>query len=335
MTAASSGVCELFFYEAFAEEAERLRHYAAAASVRVGHTPLTIQEAGHTAPPAPVISVRTQSVLPLDWAAQLRGILSRSTGYDHLTVYRAAAGESCPQLGYLPLYCARAVAEQAMLLWTALLRHLPRQVAQFATFHRDSLTGWESQGKTIALFGVGNIGYEIWRIATALGMTVRGVDPVQRHADVTYYSPADALAAVDIIVCAMNLTPANHRYFTRVVLAQAPRRPILVNIARGEFTPATVLEAALNDGLLSGVALDVFNEEATLAPALRANNPGMFTADNQALLRLHQRPEVILTPHNAFNTAEAVERKSEQSLRAFLHYRETGAFLWPIPDVNG
>ena len=134
MTAASSGVCELFFYEAFAEEAERLRHYAAAAGVRVGHTPLTIQEAGHTAPPAPVISVRTQSVLPLDWAAQLRGILSRSTGYDHLTAYRAAAGESCPLS--ICRSTARAVAEQAMLygphcfgICRGKSRNLPRSTA--------------------------------------------------------------------------------------------------------------------------------------------------------------------------------------------------------------
>lgn len=335
MAADTPGSCELFFYEAFAEEAARLLHYAAAAGVRVGHTPLTIQEAGHTTPPAPVISVRTQSVLPVEWAATLRGILSRSTGYDHLAAYRAAVGAVCPQLGYLPLYCARAVAEQGLLLWTALLRRLPQQVAQWATFHRDNLTGLENEGKTIALFGVGNIGYEVWRIATALGMTVRGVDPVPRHTDVTYYSPAEALAAADIIVCAMNLTATNHGYFTREVLAQAPRRPILVNIARGEFTPAQVLEAALRDGLLRGVALDVFNEESTLAPALRADDPAWLTADNQALLRLRQRPEVILTPHNAFNTAEAVERKSEQSLRAFLHYRATGAFYWPAPTDNG
>ena len=153
--------------------------------------------------------------------------------------------------------------------------------------------------------------------------------PVQRHADVTYYSPADALAAADIIVCAMNLTPANHGYFTRAVLAQAPRRPILVNIARGEFTPATVLEAALNDGLLSGVALDVFNEEATLAPALRVNNPGMLTADNQALLRLHQRPEVILTPHNAFNTAEAVERNPSNRCARFCTIARRARFSGP------
>lgn len=323
---------DAFFYEAFAEEAARLLYHAAEAGLRVGHTPQTIQETGHAAPPAPVISLRTQSTLPGAWAPQLRGILSRSTGYDHLLAYRNSIGGSGPTLGYLPLYCVRAVAEQALLLWTALFRRLPRQIVQFDSFGRDHLSGRENPGKVMALFGVGNIGYEIWRIATALGMIVRGVDPVQRHADVAYAAPAAALAGADLIVCAMNLTENNRGYFTRGLLAQARNKPVLVNIARGEFTPAAVLEAALQEGLLSGVALDVYNEESVLAPALRTGNRSALTADNQALLRLRRRPDVICTPHNAFNTLEAVERKSEQSIRTLLHFQKTGQFLWPVPE---
>ena len=323
---------DAFFYEAFAEEAERLLFHAAAAGLRVGHTPQTIQEAGHAAPPAPIVSLRTQSLLPPAWAPQLHGILSRSTGYDHLLAYRGSVSAPCPLLGYLPLYCVRAVAEQALLLWTALFRRLPRQLAQFDSFHRDHLSGRENPGKVMALFGVGNIGHEIWRIATALGLIVRGVDPVQRHADVAYASPEEALAEADLIVCAMNLTARNRGYFNAARLSHARRKPILVNIARGEFTPAIVLEAALEQGILSGVALDVYNEEATLAPALRTGNPAALTADNRALLRLRNRPDVLLTPHNSFNTLEAVERKSEQSIRALLHFQKNGQFLWPVPE---
>lgn len=332
MSVSSSDSPAAFFYEAFAEEAARLEHYAAAAGLAIAHTPQTVQEAAHDKPPAPLISIRTQSLIPPSWASQLNGILTRSTGYDHLLAYGTAAGAPPPALGYLPQYCARAVAEQALLLWTALLRRLPKQLAEFDHFRRDHLTGREILGKTMALFGVGNIGYEIWKIATALGVVVRGVDPVRRHPDVAYFSPEEALPEADIIVCAMNLTARNRGYFTLEVLSQARRKPILVNIARGEFTPAAVLEQALNRGLLSGVALDVYNEEAALAPALRSGRPDLLTADNQALLRLRRHSNVMLTPHNAFNTAEAVERKSEQSIQSLLHYRQTGRFLWPVPE---
>lgn len=323
---------DAFFYEAFAEEAERLLHYAAEAGLCVGHSPLTIQETGHATPPAPIVSIRTQSVLFPAWVAPLRGLLTRSTGYDHLLRLHHALPASGPVLGYLPLYCVRAVAEQAMLLWTALLRRLPRQLAEFDHFRRDHLTGRENPGKVMALFGVGHIGYEIWRIASALGLLVRGVDPVRRHADVAYSTADDALADADIIVCAMNLTPRNHAFFTHELLTRTRRQPILVNISRGEFTPAAVLETALNEGILSGVALDVYNGESILAPALRTGNPAALTGDHQALLRLHKRHDVLFTPHNAFNTLEAVERKSEQSIRTLLHFQQTGQFLWPVPE---
>ena len=334
MTAPESpGALDAFFYEAFVEEAKRLHHHAAQAGLRIGTTTHTIQESGHAAPSAPVISVRTQSRLMPDWLGQSQGLLSRSTGYDHVQAFRTAVGPTCPPIGYLPLYCARAVAEQALLLWTALLRRLPRQLSQFDRFQRDHLTGRENVGQTMALFGVGHIGHEIAYIATALGQTVLGVDPVQRHPEITYVTPEDALAQADLIVCAMNLTDHNRGYFTRERLALAGRQPILVNIARGEFTPALVLEAALDNGTLSGVGLDVYHEETQLAAALRAGQTTELTPDNQALLRLRKRPNVLLTPHNAFNTAEAVERKSEQSIRTLLHFRETGQFLWPLPNA--
>ena len=332
MTGNSAPAPDLYCYEAFAEEAERLRHYADVSGVRIGLTPLTLQEAGHTTPPAPVISIRTQSILPPSWAPALAGILSRSTGHDHLLAYRAALPPSapCPALGYLPRYCVRAVAEQALLLTLSLLRRLPRQLAQFPRFQRDNLTGLELSGKTAAIFGVGNIGHEIHAIFTALGAKTIGVDPVRRHPDVAYAAPADALAQADIILCAMNLTPANRGYFTPALLQSTTRRPILVNIARGEFTPALALEAALADGHLSGAALDVYNEESTLAPSLRTGDPSTLTDDNRALLRLADRPDVILTPHNAFNTREAVERKSSQTIEAFLHFARTRAFPAPV-----
>lgn len=323
---------EIYCYEAFAEEADRLRHYAEVAGVRIGLTPLTLQETGHAAPPAPVISIRTQSILPPAWAPSLTGILSRSTGHDHLLAYRAALppGAPCPALGYLPRYCVRAVAEQALLLSLSLLRRLHRQLHQFDRFQRDNLTGLELSGKTAAIFGVGNIGHEIHSIFSALGVKTLGVDPVRRHPDVAYVPPADALAQADILLCAMNLTPANRGYFTPALLQTTTRRPILVNIARGEFTPALALEAALDSGHLSGAALDVYNEESTLAPSLRSGDTSTLTDDNRALLRLRPRPDVILTPHNAFNTREAVERKSSQSLETYLRFRQTGAFLWPV-----
>jgi D-lactate dehydrogenase len=227
---------DVYFYEAFEEEAKALRRLLPA-TFSAGYTDLTIQEAGHSAPPAPVISVRTQSQLPTAWAPQLQAILSRSTGYDHLAAY-AAATQAPVALGYLPLYCHRAVAEQAMLLWMALLRRLPLQMRQFHDFHRDGITGCECAGRTLAVVGVGHIGREVCRIGAALGMSVVGVDRQALHADVKYVSIDEALPQADVLVCAMDLNASNAGYFNAARWSQIKRGALFVNISRGELSPS-------------------------------------------------------------------------------------------------
>lgn len=320
--------CDVAIYEAFAEEADGLRRRLPS-NLGIYLTPATIQEAGHEWPPARLISIRTQSFIPAKWAPRLQGVLSRSAGYDHLRAFlaRAARPVAC---GYLPDYCARAVAEHALLLWLALLRRLPLQLASLSHFNRDGLTGREGRGRTLAVFGVGRIGREIARIGAGLEMNVLGVDLVRRHAEVHYVEPDEALEAADVIVCAMNLTAGNRGYFGRPQWEQVRIGAVFVNIARGELAPTRDLAWALDQGRLAAAGLDVYEEEAEIAGALRAGTP--TGPAPQAMLELARRPNVLLTPHNAFNTEEAVARKTEQAVRQILHFRETGRFLWPIPS---
>jgi hypothetical protein len=77
---------DVFFYEAFQEEVEALKRYLPT-NIEAEFTWKTIQEQGDREPPASVISIRTQSVIPTSWAAKLSGILTRSTGYDHIKAY--------------------------------------------------------------------------------------------------------------------------------------------------------------------------------------------------------------------------------------------------------
>lgn len=319
---------DVFFYEAFEEEAERLRAHMPA-GIKAGYAAHTVQESGHASPPAPLVSIRTQSVIPASWGSSLRGLLSRSTGYDHVADYRRRAGGSFA-CGYLPLYCARAVAEQAALLWLALLRKLPQQTAHFAKFHRDGLTGGEAAGRRLLVVGVGNIGHDVARIGRGLEMAVAGVDIVRRHADVTYTDIESGLRDADVIVCAMSLNPASNGYFRYERLRGAPPGAIFVNVARGEMSPSADLLRLVNEGRLGGVGLDVFNREPELAVSLRT---GRASEDPEvaALLELRDKPNVIITPHNAFNTAEAVERKAIQSVEQIVALAETGSFRWPVP----
>ncbi|HAR35866.1 MAG TPA: hydroxyacid dehydrogenase [Acidobacteria bacterium] len=314
---------DVYFYEVFEEEA-RLIKSLVGDRLEFGLTDRTVQESGHRQPPARLISVRTQSVIPLDWQDRLDGVLSRTTGFDNLKAYKHAI--SAPvALGYLEEYATRAVAEQAVLMMLALLRKLPRQLEQFRRFERDGLTGKECQQRHLLVVGVGRIGGEIVRLSQGLGMKVRGVDIVRRHSFVEYVEPGDGLPWAEVIVCAMNLTEENYHYFSYEVLKKAPAGVIFINIARGEHAPLADLLRLLKEGHLGGLGLDVFEEEAEVGTAMRTGR--LDKSEKAAIVaRLLKYPNVILTPHNAFNTAEALERKARFSVEEIFHFLEHRAF---------
>ena len=317
----------IYFYEAFQEEEESLRKFLPG-HIKAGFTWKTIQEAGHEEPPASIISTRTQSIFPVQWGNKLQAIISRSTGFDHLLDYRHQSGTKAV-MGYLPLYCNRAVAEQALLLWLSLMRRLPAQVNQFKTFTRDGLTGSEMGGKTLSVYGVGNIGYEVCKIGLGLNMKVCGIDIVERHKDVNYVSPEKGAREADIIVSAMNLTRENRGYFNHSFFKNVKPGVIFINISRGELSPASVLLELLNKKIIAGIGMDVFDAEKELSGLLRGN----VKTDNEqvkAIVELLKMDNVIFTPHNAFNTKEAVERKSQQSIEQLIFFLENNRFKWQV-----
>jgi D-lactate dehydrogenase len=314
---------DVYFYEVFEEEAASLE-ILIGSQFTYEMTDRTIQESGHSHPPSRVVSIRTQSIIPIKWADELDGILSRSTGYDHLKKYLEQIQEPLP-CGYLEEYATRAVAEHAILLAIALLRRLPQQMIQFKQFERDGLTGRESKGKNLLVVGVGRIGKEIVNIGSALGMNVRGVDIVRRHPDVQYIAKEEGISWADIIICSMNLTDENRGYFCYHVLKQAPPGIIFVNIARGEHAPLLDLQRLVGEGRLGGLGIDVFEDEPTVAVALRSGTVSTHPLA-QSIAELLKHPQVLCTPHNAFNTREAVLRKSQFTVDELVYFLKTKNF---------
>jgi len=319
---------DVFFYEAFEEEAEKIKQHLPE-NITAGFTWKTIQEYGEKEPPAGLISIRTQSQIPEEWADKIEGILSRSTGYDHLKKYEKQTGKVLP-MGYLPLYCHRAVAEHAFMLMLALMRKLPRQISNFDTFHRDGITGMELQNKNLLVVGVGNIGSQVVEIGHAMGMTLLPVDIDRKFPDLKYVTIEEGLEQADIIVCAMNLTDENEGYFNYEVLKKAKTGAVFINISRGELSVSEDLLKLLEEGHLGAVGMDVYEEEKELAVSLRSsthsNNPKVAS-----IRKLKAFDNVIFTPHNAFNSAEGVERKSEQSVQQTVQFLQKKEFIWGVP----
>jgi phosphoglycerate dehydrogenase-like enzyme len=191
---------------------------------------------------------------------------------------------------------ARAIAEHVLGVTIALARRLPVAIrAQVA--HRWAQGELEGasvdvrtlQGQRMGIVGLGAIGLELVKIAAPFGFRVSAI---RRRADqprpegVEDVWPLDRLpdllAQSDVVVLAVPHTPDTKRLIGKRELDRIKRGALLVNIARGKLVDDDAVIAALGDGRLGGVALDVFSEEP-LDPA----SP------------YWDLPNVIITPHTS------------------------------------
>lgn len=326
------------FYEAFQEEEILLRRFLPSANKYL-FTRKTIQESGDEFPCAGIISTRTQSKIPLKWFSSIDAVFTRSTGYDHLDDYLKKTDLDF-DAGYLPDYAGRAVAEQAMMLWTCLLRRLNFQKELFDSFKRDGLTGNEIKGKNILLVGVGRIGSEIVDIASSLSMNVFGHDLIEKSElkkkyGLKYLSLEKGIKKADIIVCALPLTTLTKSMLNYDLLKSARKNSVFINIARGEISPSADLLKLLEENIFSGLALDVFEYEKELALHFRddvkiSSFPPAVQKSIKAVIKMMNDQRVIFTPHNAFNTSESTERKSFQTAENIKNYIRQGRFITPV-----
>lgn len=319
---------EIVFYEIFEEEEKALKKNLSP-KIHARFVSKTIQECNEAFPPAKFISVRTQSKIPRSWVPHLTGVFTRSQGYDHLVSYHQAAGKNIA-CGYIKEYCSRAVAEQAVLAMMVLLRKLKKQMSYFETFSRDGLTGRECRGRRALVVGVGRVGEEIVAVAKGLGMVARGVDPRRRVKGFGYVTLAKGLPWADVVFCACPLTEKTKAMLNYNALRKAKKGAIFVNVGRGEISPVKDLARLLSEGILGGISLDVFDEESSLAASLRARR---VDANTRRMLKLKDKDNVVFTPHNAFNTQEALETKARLSAVAVEHFLRHGTFPHAVPEA--
>lgn len=314
---------DIYFYEVFKEEEEAIKRYLPE-GISAGFTGKTIQENGEKELPAKLISIRTQSEIPIDWANDLDGILTRSQGYDHVLQYSKDTGVDV-SFKCLDNYCSRAVAEHAVFVMMCLFRKLKLQIKNFDGFNREGLTGIVCKGKKALVVGVGRIGSEIVDCLLGLKMEVSGVDIEPKDSRVEYVALKDGLNGADVVFCALPLTENTNKMLNIAVFENAKKRVVLVNISRGEITPIKDIKEMLEKGILGGVGLDVYCCEKDLADYLR----GLVSeaSDEVKLVcELKNKDNVIFTPHNAFNTVESVEEKAKQSVAAAVKFVKEGVF---------
>ena len=266
------------------------------------------------------VSVFVHSVVDpavLDRLPGLRMVATRSTGHDHvdLTACRARG----VAVANVPAYGERTVAEHVFALILALARHLPEAIdrARGGDFSLHGLVGFDLYEKELAIVGMGAIGRNVARIAAGFGMRVLAVDPAPHPdcsaiPDLTWMALDDALARADIVSLHLPANAATRHLIDARALALMKRGAILINTARGSVVDEAALLTALTVGHLGGAGLDVLpdepgiREEAELLRAMTADRERLATLlANHVLLRLRN---VIVTPHSAFATREAIDR---------------------------
>lgn len=308
---------DIYFYEVFKEEEAAIKRYLPD-GISAGFTWKTIQENGDSVLPSKMISIRTQSQIPLDWAQELDGILTRSQGYDHILKYNKDSGVDV-NFKYLDNYCSRAVAEQAVLFMMSLFRKIKVQIKNFDGFHREGLTGTESKGKKALVVGVGRIGSEIVDCLLGLKMEVKGVDVAPKDTRVEHVALKEGIPWADVVFCSLPLTVDTNKMLNISAFENAKKGVLLINISRGEITPIKDIKDMLDKGILGGVGLDVYCCEKDLAEYLRGH-VDKASDEVRVVCDLKNQENVIFTPHNAFNTVEAVEEKARQSVEAAVNF---------------
>ncbi len=283
--------------------------------------PLTKDHIPPQAADAEIVSVFINSVVDkqvLDAFPKLKLIAARSTGFDHIDT------EACKKRGVLaanvPSYGEHTVAEFTFALLLSLSRKIHQaydQVRETGNFSSEGLRGFDLNGKTIGVVGAGRIGRNVVRIARGFDMRILAYDT---HADEEFakrqdfrYVPLDELfEASDIITLHVPYTNSTHHLINAQSIGRMKKGAYLINTSRGSVVETEALVRALKDGRLGGAALDVLEEEGAYQDeaAFLASGPAE-PEELRTLLANHvliDMPNVIVTPHNAYNSWEGVRR---------------------------
>jgi len=269
-----------------------------------------------------VLSVFINSRVTADVLARfpaLGCVATRSTGFDHIDL--AACAKRGIVVCNVPHYGENTVAEHTFALILSLSRNLHKAAMRTAAgnFSLEGLQGFDLKGKTLGVIGAGSIGLHVIRIARAFGMRVLACDKVQNALlaevlDFTYTPLEELLPQVDIVTLHAPALPSTHHLIDRERLGMMKRGALLINTARGSLVDTGALLEALDDGILAGAGLDVLEGEELISEEhdlLSGRGRAATEEQLRTLLRnnlLLRRPDVIITPHSAFYSREALLR---------------------------
>jgi D-3-phosphoglycerate dehydrogenase len=246
---------------------------------------------------------------------RLRGVVKYGVGVDNIDL-DAARRRGIP-VANCPDYGSGTVADHAFALLIALARRLTLQDQEFRSrgwfWPAEPYCGFDLEGKTLGLIGLGRIGRKMARRGSGFDMRLLAYDPYVTDAqrDPRSLGLADGqlefvgletlLEQSDFVSVHCVLTPETRRLLGAAELRRMKPSAFLIDVSRGAIIDEPALLQSLEEGWIAGAGLDVFAEEPL--------------PDDHPLLRM---ANTVVTPHLAWYTVEAAARQSAQAADAVL-----------------
>jgi D-lactate dehydrogenase len=266
----------------------------------------------------------------LEQLPELKLIATRSTGVDHIDLDYCRDNDIA--VCNVPTYGANTVAEHVFGLLLTISHKLDQAIdrTRKGDFSPRGLEGFDLLGRTMGIIGTGDIGRHTLRIARGFGMTTIAYDvkPDEAAAEelgFSYVSLDELIERSDVISLHVPSTPQTRHLISDDEINRMKQGVVIVNTSRGDVLNNQALVRGLAEGKVAGAGLDVLPEEPVIreeAELLRSvyereHDLDALLADH-VLIRLRS---VVVTPHSAFNTREAVSRimsTTRENIESFL-----------------
>lgn len=269
----------------------------------------------------------------LEKLPKLKAIATASTGFDHIDI------EECKKrkikVSNVPSYGTRTVAEHTFALLFSISKNLYKSFQKTKKcdfkFKTTELRGFDLAGKTLGVIGTGKIGKHVIKIAKGLEMNVLGYDiyPDKKYAKKMNYKYTKTLKELlqksDIITLHTVLNNSTYHLLNKKNIKFIKKGAVLINTARGALIDTFALIEALDKGIISACGLDVLEEEKLLHEDYRLKMSKEQERMKSCNKNLMKRENVFVTPHNAFNSQEAVQRiinTTIQNVQSFLKNKQ-------------
>lgn len=265
----------------------------------------------------------SEKVIELLHLNGVKYIAARSTGYDHIDLDKAK--EVGIHVANVPEYSPFSIAEHTVALILALSRKIVTAHAQVhqQNFTLDNLIGFDLNGKTVGIIGTGRIGSVSAKILHGFGCRLLGYDirrgrDLEVKYDLKYSTLSELCVESDIIVINCALNDQTRYLIDEKMFGIMKRGVMIVNTARGAVVNTKHLITYLDKGIVGSYGMDVYEHER-----------GIFFYDHSGeklhdaiLENLLARKNVLITPHQAFATHEALMNIADATFYNILEWNQ-------------